>query len=153
MQNATRLFLFALAVALVAAGCGSDDSADAPTQPVPVSVTWDGTSCEYAGPAEISGSETAVELTAVNTSSGLVRVLVNLMRPGATLDQITRYGENHGLNSPRPPFATDRFVWTEARPANSFVKTINLEPGLWFAGCGVVDMDRVLAGELFEVTG
>ena len=153
MQNAIRLLLLIVLAATSTAGCGSDNATDVAPQPVPISVTWDGASCEYAGPAEISGSEAAVELTAVNTSSGPVRVLVNLMRPGATLDQIARYGENHGLDSARPHFATDRFVWTEARPANSFVKKINLEPGLWFAGCGVVDMDRVLVGELFEVTG
>lgn len=140
-------FLVALApLVLVLGACGgSDDTSSSDTAAGAVSdiprLTFDGSTCVYEGPQEVTAGVVAVEL--VNDSDGFSNVAVVRLGEGKTVqDVIDHYGTEPASQLPawlsdtggqRGVAAGETMRWESGLAAGQYFVTCTTRAGGWFA--------------------
>jgi hypothetical protein len=93
-MSAKKLLAVLAALLLIMAACGDDDEASSTNPSVSEEastpqLTFDGTACTYAGPAEVTAGGVVVELT--NTSDDGAAIGVFKIDEGYTADDLAEY--------------------------------------------------------------
>ena len=109
-MSGKKLLAVMAAFMLIMAACGDDDDASSTDTSVSEEVvdtpqlTFDGTDCTYAGPAEVTDGVVVVEL--VNTSDDGANVSVVKLDEGYTADDVAEYIDDTS-NAAAPPWVSD----------------------------------------------
>ena len=139
-MSGKKLLSMMAALLLIMAACGDDDD-DASSTATTVSdevdtpqLTWDGTDCTYAGPAEVTDGVVVVEL--VNTSDDDANVGVLKIDEGYTNDDVVEWfddPENAALPSWLSDMGTGGAV--RAEPGETIAWEGALDAGEYALGC------------------
>jgi hypothetical protein len=151
-KNPTR-FLVALAPLLLAlAACGdsdsdSDDTSSSDTAASTATdipqLTFDGSTCVYEGPQEVTAGAVVVEL--VNDSDGTANVFVGLLDEGTTVqDVVDALGPEPSTGSgvsgvsdmggQNPAGAGETMRWEAGLAAGEYLVTCNRRGNVWHGG-------------------
>ena len=125
----TRIVIWGMALLLIATACGSSDSAG------DMSLTWDGESCIYSGPTELTPG--AVTLNFVNTSEeDLLNVNLVEILEGHTIDDIVADLGPEPSTRHAPSWTREMGTWNNhAWPGNTSTWEGTLEPGIYAMVC------------------
>jgi len=122
------------------AACGDDDDASSTDTSVSEQgdtpqLTFDGTDCTYAGPAEVTDGVVVVEL--VNTSDANANVLVTKLDEGYTVDDVAEYIVDPVAIAVAPSWLSDMGSGgaVRAEPGETIAWEGNLDAGEYVLMC------------------